>query len=1168
MRRSLGRRLLAYAILLAVGCGRPSPSPPADREQADRLNNQGVARLERFEYGPAAELFRQALAVDGSLAAARLNLSLALLYAQDLQGAMREATEAARLLPSAPEPPYVLALVARAENRTADAIREFERVVAIDPDDPGTNVNLGQIYLEQRQYPAAVAVLRKAAAVEPYNVSAAYNLGLALTRDNQAEGPDVLARAQALRTTGYALTYGTGYLEQGRYAEALTSSGAEPDLVDAATPPATFSLRSTFGEASLASPAASPVGRVFRTADLAGEGARTIAAGLGGCLSLIDVDSDGDADIYVAGEGGERLYRNDGSSNWSDVSAAVGLAGTAPRQVAIGCVTGDYDNDGRDDLFVIRAGGTTLYRGEGGRLADVTRSAGLPAYPFLPGAAAMVDVDHDGDLDLAVAGLADVEATRRRAGADRVTFPADFVPAPLVLWRNNGNGRFTDATRSAGIQLLTHAVAIAPTDFDNHRDVDLLVVNRHGPPVLLQNQRDGTFKDVASQVGLVLGDAMRQDVAATALGDINHDDAPDLFFSGRDAALFALSDGRGRFRVVEAPAAARGALGAQFLDYDNDGLLDLVCWSASGLHVIRHVADLWTEASGAPGEATPSAWPTSARGLAAADVDGNGTVDLVTFGQTAAVWRNSALPGRRSQRVTLRGRASNRSGVGAKVQIRAGSLRARFETSAATPAVVARDVVFGLGGRDGAEAVRVLWPSGTLQAEIAVADPASANGSHPMALASPMLVEELDRKPSSCPFLYTWNGHRFEFITDFMGGGEMGYWEAPGIRNVPDPLEYVRIAGDRLQPKDGRYQLRVTNELEEAIFVDRLALRVIDHPRRLEVYPNEGMTLTPKADRLFAVTEARVPKASDDHGHDVTDQISRIDHRSPDDFLSERFRGYARPHELVLDLAAVPARPVLLLTAWTDYAFSSDNVAAHQAGLSLTPPRLEVRSPNGRWRVVIHDIGIPVGRPQTIPVDLTGLLRPGERQLRIATNMKIYWDQIRVATLTDDPLRETTLMVSEARLRERGFSAEVRGDGDHPFDYDYSAVSSISPWKTLPGRYTRPGDVGELLQTTNDMFVIAKPGDEIAIEFEAAPLGPPPDGWTRTFLLVADGFSKEMDINSASPDRVEPLPFHRMSGYPYSSSEHYPQTEAHRRYQDTYNTRVVTRPLPSIEAVH
>ena len=122
-----------------------------------------------------------------------------------------------------------------------------------------------------------------------------------------------------------------------------------------------------------------------------------------------------------------------------------------------------------------------------------------------------------------------------------------------------------------------------------------------------------------------------------------------------------------------------------------------------------------------------------------------------------------------------------------------------------------------------------------------------------------MRVTELDRKPSSCPYLFTWNGSRFEFVTDFMGGGEMGYWAGPGQWHQPDPDEYVRIRGDQLQPRDGRYELRVTNELEEALFVDRLQLVAVDHPAGAEVYPNEG--LKERRAAAFALTTTRGTRA-------------------------------------------------------------------------------------------------------------------------------------------------------------------------------------------------------------------------------------------------------------------------------------------------------------------
>jgi hypothetical protein len=169
-------------------------------------------------------------------------------------------------------------------------------------------------------------------------------------------------------------------------------------------------------------------------------------------------------------------------------------------------------------------------------------------------------------------------------------------------------------------------------------------------------------------------------------------------------------------------------------------------------------------------------------------------------------------------------------------------------------------------------------------------------------------ITELDRKPSSCPYLYTWNGERFEFITDFMGGGEMGYLEErTGSERLattnPTLKNTFRIRGDQLKAKDGRYELRVTNELEEAMFVDRLQLLAVAHPAGTEIYPNEGMSDPPKPFKLFMTQNARPPlSAVDDKGTDVLDLISRLDRRWPDDFKVDRIRGYATEHSLTLNL--------------------------------------------------------------------------------------------------------------------------------------------------------------------------------------------------------------------------------------------------------------------------
>src|SRR6185295_8035158 len=228
-------------------------------------------------------------------------------------------------------------------------------------------------------------------------------------------------------------------------------------------------------------------------------------------------------------------------------------------------------------------------------------------------------------------------------------------------------------------------------------------------------------------------------------------------------------------------------------------------------------------------------------------------------------------------------------------------------------------------------------------------------------------------------------------------------------------------------------------------------------------------------------------------------------------------------------------------------------------------PALQVKDGQGQWKTVIENIGIPVGRPQTIVADLSGKFLSASREVRIVTNMRIYWDQILVDTSADSPpLKLTRLEPIVANLRWRGFSREYSPDGRQPLGYDYTDISFTSPWKVMTGRYTREGDVRELVAASDDMFVISRPGDELSLSFAASKLPPLPPGWTRTFLIYADGFSKEMDINSASPDEVGPLPFHGMSKYPYTWPERYPMTQKRRTYIETYNTRIVTSQVDRI----
>ena len=428
-----------------------------------------------------------------------------------------------------------------------------------------------------------------------------------------------------------------------------------------------------------------------------------------------------------------------------------------------------------------------------------------------------------------------------------------------------------------------------------------------------------------------------------------------------------------------------------------------------------------------------------------------------------------------------------------------------------------------------------------------------------MAEATIHSITETQRKISSCPVLFAWNGERFEFITDFAGVGGLGYFSAPGVAAPPQVLEHVKIEPGQLVPREGMLELRITEPMEETAYVDRLELIALDHPVDWAVYPDERLAVNgpPPTHEWLVVNERIWPRRATTSDHDCTDRLKYVDRLyAYDPPLDRRFIGCCRPHTLELDFGSQGTRfgatePVhLFIQGYIEYPYSQTVYAAGQAGVLWEPIRVECQQHDGKWRAVVPDGGAPGGMGRMMTINLTGRLAGGTGRMRLTTNLEIYYDAIFLARQAGkEGFISRSVPLRDATLRRVGFPREYSPDGRRPLIYDYQIADSTAPFHVLRGAYTRFGAVESLLAEFDDQYVLVGPGEESAARFDAATLEPLRPGMARSFLLISHAYCKDLDLYTAESRTVEPLPFRTMSRYPYRSPERYPESPAHRKHR-------------------
>src|SRR5580658_6253470 len=961
--------VLAGVILAACGLFATAPqSQPkaANPVEAARLNNLGVAYMNQQLFEKGLKNFQQAAEADPKLAIARLNEGVAYLNLQKVDEAKSALGDALKQDPKVPNAWYGLGLLAKNSGDAQTAIDAFKHVIEIDANDADTWYFLGTVYVQAKQFPPAIDAFDHALKLNPLHASAEFGLSRAYQQSGDVDhAREHLKKFQYITQNKLGTPMSLAYGEQGQYSRAVESASA---VLKAPAP-----IKVRFVDVT------KEAGLVFNPETPTAEPYKGFPNYLGSGACFFDYDNDGKLDLFVAdngSHGGMSLYHNLGNGKFEDATGCLGLGARS----GMGCTVGDYDNDGFEDIAVssptVLGGvvellhnqkngtfenvwgahpqGGGIGSGAGGKNTEMQNqppkiSISPPGssqlaelFPSEPIGLTFIDYDHDGDLDLYVTRANAVS----KAEFDDKTWDEKTPPSGHnQLLRNNGDGTFMDVTESVGLSGNTSSIAAIGTDYNNDRAVEIVLAGGARGATVFENPREGMFK-----IKEVWPENGPKAAVGVAVLDFDHDGWMDLAFThGTAPGLTLWRNNHGKsFEQVKLPETNWvRAYGIAAFDYDNDGWVDLVAVGETKegkgeVRLFRNLGpDGFKDVTADVG--LDKIQLKDPRAIITGDYDGDGATDLLITQNhgPAVLLRNLGGNQNHWLRLSLKGLNDNKSAIGTKVEVFSGGNRQKFEIYGSNGYLGqnSTDIVVGLGDAKEADVVRMTWPTGVLQDEIQVAGDKQQN------------FLEIDRRGSSCPTLFVWNGERYEFVADMLGAGVIGHWVGPRQRDVPRPVEYIKIDRSMIREKENprpvaakdaatrtghpTLSFRFMEPLEEAVYLDQVRVLAVDHPADLDVYPNEYFASNPPYPEFRVVVskreDARPPAGAwDEHGHNVLPDL--VAHRYFGDFALTQFQGFARPHSLTLDLGE-PYRggPLwLLLHGEVEYFSANSMYAASQ----------------------------------------------------------------------------------------------------------------------------------------------------------------------------------------------------------------------------------------------
>lgn len=1163
-------RIAASQAMAAAEAAQAAPTAASEEAStvgARKVLEQGLALMSQFDFVAAQERFNSAAAAFASAgqteaaALASLNAAIALMN-QSRAGAQEEAIAGfGRFLAEQRDHPerarahYGIGLAYAYLGQPEEALRAFEAALRLQPDDGAVHYQIAQALEQMGRADEALERYERAIEIDPFQRSALLGIQRLHARAGRdAPAEEALRRFMALEPNPRSRLTEFKYTRMGRLSEAIPLTGDrrrgrwETVPLD---PGVTLDLPEPIPLITVAEPGADP------------------PALREGIVIPVDLDGDGRTDLFVAGAA---------------------------------------DHEGRSVVLVQTA--------EGRFRVQEHPLASLPGVRF----AAFADFDDDGRVDALV-----------------VTSGAGGAASRLMRQREGGS--FEEA---ASWSESSDALWV---DLDHDGDLDLVLAPIGGPPLVLMNRGTAGFEALGERSGLsgLLSDARR-----LAAGDLNGDGLLDLVFLAEGGCQIWLNDGfwnwrrdpvmaplelmtRGRMVISEHPATGRPlVIATAVLDRPPDADRRVVAaWLLEG----RGSEASWRllGQSPAPGECeislvqlgvefAPQVLISGREGAGVRRLDGSDAarVDPLADASRAVIalapsWRPALVewsteaqrivvtpgeaPWSRVVAIDFRGRVdpsqsmrSNSDGVGTRWAGRAGGAWTGGWTlrDSSGPGQGRQTTLIGIGRAEMLEALFIDWPDGVVQSEMGL-KPGTRHQ-----------VVETQRQISSCPVIFAWDGRRFAFQTDCLGVGGMGYLvgvsrDARGRLRPehapPRPRESVRLEAP-LAPIDGAYEIRLTEPMEEACYLDSARLFEWRMPIGWHAVLDERMGIhgpEPSGELWFYREHVGPIEASIDppmrgspweeggerSGVPATELLAAADHRAIEFGAPHpRFIGRLREEGTLtltfpIALDARHGRPALVLHGWVEYPYSQTSFAMWQEDAAPRAPSIDALDPaSGEWVTLIEQIGYPAGMTRESLLPLTGEgiapIPTGCTTIRLRTTVELYLDQLRLvwiepcpdAVQIEHPLRS-------AEVAECGYPRKLERPQKRP-EYDYGSSVPLWDCRTQPGFYTRFGDCTALVRDADGALAIFGPGEEVRLRFDAGSAGDEPreaiDGIDRpnastpmplppsVMILQLEGWCKDMDRYTGDGASLEPLP--RREGLT-------PEQRAHRdALHRAFNTRL------------